>query len=138
MKDTLLLIPTSPLALNTPVSSFLPLAEAALGVLFHVFRRCDTIQNEHCCQVPSARKAACENTAVGAVLYLIHWLWHCVTPGSSPRTKASVTAQLKTLTKEDLQKCFRKSQGRGNKCNQSERECSEGDSWRYVFTAISF
>ena len=41
--------------------------------------------------------------------------------------KAATTAQLKTLTKEDFQNCFRKWQERWDKCVQSEGEYFEGD-----------
>ena len=41
--------------------------------------------------------------------------------------KAATTAQLKTLTKEDFQDCFRKWQERWGKCDRSEGECFEGD-----------
>ena len=34
--------------------------------------------------------------------------------------EAATTAQLKTLTKEDFQNCFRKWQGRWDKCVRSE------------------
>jgi len=42
-------------------------------------------------------------------------------------TEAATTAQLKTLTKEDFQNCFRKWQERWDKCVQSKREYFEGD-----------
>jgi hypothetical protein len=41
--------------------------------------------------------------------------------------EAATTAQLKTLTKEDFQNCFRKWQERWYKCVRSEREYFEGD-----------
>jgi len=37
------------------------------------------------------------------------------------------TAQLKTVTKEDFQNCFKKWQERWDKCVRSEREYFEGD-----------
>ena len=41
--------------------------------------------------------------------------------------KAATTTQLKTLTKEDFQNCFRKWQERWDKCVRSEEEYFEGD-----------
>ena len=41
--------------------------------------------------------------------------------------EAATTAQLKTLTKEDFQNCFRKWQERWDKCVRSEREYFEGN-----------
>ena len=40
--------------------------------------------------------------------------------------EAAMTAQLKTLTKEDFQYCFRKWQERWDKCVRSEGDCFEG------------
>jgi len=42
-------------------------------------------------------------------------------------TEAATTAQLKTLTKEDFQNCFRKWQEQWEKCVRSEGEYFEGD-----------
>ena len=42
-------------------------------------------------------------------------------------TEAATTAQLKALTKEDFQNCFRKWQERWDKCVRREGECSAGD-----------
>jgi len=41
--------------------------------------------------------------------------------------EAVTTAQLKTLTKEDFQNCFRKWQERWDTCVRSEGEYFEGD-----------
>ena len=41
--------------------------------------------------------------------------------------EAATTAQLKTLTKEDFQNCFRKCQEQWDKCFRSEGEYFEGD-----------
>ena len=66
--------------------------------------------------------------------HLIHRIWHRTTSGSSPKVKmtmkgkcfesiqdidAATTVQLKTLTKEDFQNCFRKWQERWDKCVRS-------------------
>jgi len=47
--------------------------------------------------------------------------------GSIQDTKATTTAKLKTLTKEDFQNCFRKWQERWDKCVRSGEEYFEGD-----------
>jgi hypothetical protein len=68
------------------------------------------------------------------LIHLIHRIWHRATSGSSSKSKWpwKVTvfesirdieaAQLKTLTKEDFQNCFRKWQERWDKCVRSEGE----------------
>ena len=50
--------------------------------------------------------------------------------------EAATTAQLKTLTKEDFQNCFRKWQERWDKCVRSEGEYFEGVSGHVSFTVI--
>ena len=52
--------------------------------------------------------------------------------------EAATTAQLKTLTKEDFQNCFRKWQERWDKCVRSEGECFEGINGNVSFTVIIF
>jgi hypothetical protein len=46
---------------------------------------------------------------------------------SSQDIETATTAQVKTITKEDFQKCFRKWQERWVKCVRSEGEYFEGD-----------
>jgi len=50
----------------------------------------------------------------------------------------ATTAQLRTLTKENLQNCFRKWQERWDKCVQSEGEYFEGINGNVSFTVIIF
>jgi len=52
--------------------------------------------------------------------------------------EAATTAQLKTLTKEDFQNCFRKWQERWDKCVRSEGEYFEGINGKVSFTVINF
>ena len=52
--------------------------------------------------------------------------------------EAATTAHLKTLTKEDLQDCFRKWQQRWNNCVRSNGEYFEGVNGNVSFTVIIF
>jgi len=52
--------------------------------------------------------------------------------------EAATTAQLKILTKEDFQNCFRKWQERWDKHVQSEREHFEGGLMAMCLTVITF
>jgi histone-lysine N-methyltransferase SETMAR len=52
--------------------------------------------------------------------------------------EAATTAQLKTLTEEDFQNCFRNRQERGDKCVRSDREYFEGINGNMSFTLMHF
>ena len=52
--------------------------------------------------------------------------------------EAATTAQLKTLTKEDFQNCFRKRQERWDKCVRSDGEYFEGINGHASFSVINF
>jgi len=55
---------------------------------------------------------------------------------STQDIEAATTAQLKTITKEDFQNCFRKWKGRWDKCVRSEGEYFKGINGNASFTVI--